>query len=146
MHKQIYVRCNSRLDKLLSIINIQFTHLVWTNWVNNVSGLTACEKLFRTCDYVTVNIRINNLCTFFIFYVIFLLKHFVLTIMWVVEINYFTPSIKLYCIDNRLMIIRAHTYGIVQETGWGRQHLAAACKRIRNDGTVKLGMEKKKQK
>jgi len=47
----------------------------------------------------------------------------VLTIVGIVEINYFAPAIKLYCINDGLMIIRAHAEGKVEEARRWRKHL-----------------------
>lgn len=48
---------------------------------------------------------------------------FVLTIVGIVEIYYFAPAIKLYCINDGLMIIRAHAEGKIEETRRWRKHL-----------------------
>lgn len=46
-----------------------------------------------------------------------------LTIVGIVEINYFAPAVKLYCINDGLMIIRAHAEGKVEEARRWRKHL-----------------------
>lgn len=46
-----------------------------------------------------------------------------LTIMWIVQIDNFLPSIVAYGVDDSLMIVGSHTNGKVQESRWWCQYL-----------------------
>lgn len=55
-----------------------------------------------------------------------------LTIMWIIQIDDFIPTIPAYCIYNCLVILWSHTDGKIEKARWWRQNLQIESAKVIN--------------